>query len=244
MPRRLLPAAFAERRLSRLLQEDRILDGPFRGMRFSWKHWDPHFALPLAKFLGTYELELQSLVSQLVKMSFGTVVDIGAAEGYYAIGFALRCSATKVIAYEELSGGRDMIVQLAEANGVTPLVDIRGRCEIEDLNGVLEGVDRCLVMVDVEGYEAVLLDPSVVPGLRQAHVLVETHDCYAPGVTRSLQERFHATHEIEVIESRSRQVTDARIISPWLRFYAKYNVGGWMGERLYPVTWLFLRPRR
>jgi hypothetical protein len=212
-------------------------------MRFSWKQWDPHFSLPLAKFLGSYELEIQPLVDQLVQMSFAHVVDIGAAEGYYAIGFALRCPETKVIAYEQLSGGREMILQLAEANDVAARVDIRGRCEIEDLNGALAGVGRCLVVVDIEGYEAVLLDPSVVPGLRQAHVIVEAHDCYAPGVTRSIQERFHATHEIEVIQSRSRHATDARIISPWLRYYAKYNVGGWMGERLYPVTWLFLRPR-
>jgi hypothetical protein len=243
MPLSLRPKAFAERRLSRLRREDRILAGPFQGMRFSWKQWDPHFSVPLAKFLGTYELELQPLVNQLVRMSFEKVVDVGAADGYYAIGFAVRCPAAHVIAYEQLPGGRDLIFQLAAANGVSPRIDIRGRCEIGDLNGALTGLDRCLVMVDVEGYEAILLDPSVVPGLRRAHVLVEAHDCYAPGVTRSIQERFQATHDIEMIESRSRHVTDARIVSPWLRYYAKYNVGGWMAERLHQVTWLFLRPR-
>jgi hypothetical protein len=241
-PLTLRPAAFAARHLDRLHRDDRILAGPFRGMHFSWESWDPHFALPLAKFLGTYEMELHSLLERLVRQPFDRMVDVGAAEGFYAVGFALRCPSLQIVAYEQLPKGRALIRQLATANGVADRVDARGQCDIDTLRDALEGASRPLVIMDIEGGEGALLNPAEVPALARSAILVETHDCYAPGVSAAIRERFASTHSTEVIESRSRDVSDARVISSWLRVYARYNVSGWMGERLYPVTWLHLTP--
>ena len=53
-----------------------------------------------------------------------------------------------------------------------------------------------------------LLDPVRVPSLRRALILVETHEGMVDGVEGHLQERFAATHDIEVIRSRARTRDD------------------------------------
>src|SRR5438105_426555 len=72
------------------LRELTVLDGPFRGLRYPSAS-SLHSGL-LPKLLGTYEAELHGPIEHLLKSrTYGAVVDVGAAEGYYAVGFALRC---------------------------------------------------------------------------------------------------------------------------------------------------------
>jgi hypothetical protein len=242
-PSALHPGAFAERYLRRLQRDDRIAAGPFAGMRFTWDPWDPYFSLPLAKFLGTYELELHPVIERIAAVRFDLIVDVGAAEGYYAIGLARRCRSARVLAFEELAAGREVMARLAETNGVADRLEVAARCEPSDLNDALIRARNVLVLMDVEGYEQVLLDPEAVPGLRRARILFEAHDCYVPGVGEEICRRFEATHDIEAISYRARTLDDMHTVGPWLKLYAKYNLTGWLGERLYPVTWFYLEPR-
>ena len=241
-PRFLHPPAVAERMLRRMRQSDRVLAGPFSGMRFSWEAWDANFTLPIPKFLGTYELELHGVFERVIASRPERIIDIGAAEGYYAVGFALRVPGADIVAFEELEGGRKMTARLAELNGVAGRVRALGRCDPDDLANVMQTGDRTFVLTDVEGFERTLLDPDAIPALRRASILVEAHDCYSPGVREELVRRFSKTHRIERIESRVPSVADIRCIGFLRKHYIKYNALGWMGERLYPLTWLFMEP--
>src|SRR6187455_778364 len=74
-----------------------VQGGPFQGMRYIERtQWE---CLP-AKLLGIYERELHAIVEDLVARAYDTVINVGSAEGYYAVGFARRCPAASVIAYE------------------------------------------------------------------------------------------------------------------------------------------------
>ena len=53
--------------------------------------------------------------------------------------------------------------------------------------------------MDVEGAERELLDPSVVPSLRRAIILVEAHPFIVPGILNTLQARFAETHVLQLI---------------------------------------------
>ena len=63
---------------------------------------------------------------------------------------------------------------------------------------------RVLVVCDIEGAEKEILDPSLIPSLAVAEILVETHESKAPGIKQLLRERFSATHTIELYENRKR----------------------------------------
>ena len=52
---------------------------------------------------------------------------------------------------------------------------------------------------DIEGFEDLLLDPIKSPNLKNADILVESHDFYIPNLTDSLISRFYLTHKMRII---------------------------------------------
>ena len=54
------------------------------------------------KILGTLEKELRSIIDILSQKEFDMIVNIGAGEGYYAVGLALRNPRVRIIAYERV----------------------------------------------------------------------------------------------------------------------------------------------
>ena len=65
-----------------------VLSGPFHGMRYV-DHSVGSSLFP--KLIGTYEKELRYwLEAQFTESNLTTIVNIGAGEGYYAVGAALR----------------------------------------------------------------------------------------------------------------------------------------------------------
>ena len=179
----------------------RVQAGPFAGMAY------PRSAVGraeqlVAKLLGAYESELHGAIGRLAGEDWDQIADIGAADGYYAVGLALRCPGAEVIAWEMNPLPARVCGELARANGVGDRVDVRGECRLEDLQGLPGG--RTLVFSDCEGAEDQLLDPERVPTLRSSALVVELHESLAPGVEARVHERFAPTHDIEtlVVERR------------------------------------------
>jgi hypothetical protein len=236
------PPAIAERLRGRWAQSDLVKAGPFAGMRFTWHDWNPDFSAPFPKIMGTYELELHPIVEKIVALAPRRIVEVGAADGYYAIGFARRIPSTEIIAFEALPSGRELLTTLASANHVLDRIQVRGRCEIDDLRDTLSGDD--VLMLDVEGYEHTLLDLGAIPTLATTTILVESHDFHVTGMTELLRSRFRDSHRITTITSRKRNLADLGSVSWLVKSYCKYNLLGWVNERVGALTtWLFLEPK-
>jgi len=90
----------------------KVLGGPFAGMQYFANTTAQH-ALGVRALLGSYESELHDIVQQLINQEWDTIVDIGAAEGYYAVGFARACPKAKVIAFEGEEDARRVLSELA-----------------------------------------------------------------------------------------------------------------------------------
>jgi hypothetical protein len=205
----------------------------------------------LPKLLGTYERELAYLIEQVCANPPGLIVDLGAAEGYYAVGLALRNSHARVIAFEQDIAGREALRKMARLNGVADQVEIRGRCEAADLQLCLSSwsaevahvPDRVpFVICDVEGDERLLLDLATVPSLETANVLVEIHEFIRPGITEELRARFAPTHSIECIwqSARSRGEFPFSSAGTWLLpgSYLDAALSEWRPVRM---CWLWMK---
>ena len=81
----------------------RVRSGPFAGMRYVDTSVGSCF---IPKLLGTYECELASKVEWICRQQPKLIIDIGAAEGYYAIGLAIRMPNARVVAFEQDRQGR------------------------------------------------------------------------------------------------------------------------------------------
>lgn len=213
-----------------------VQTGPFTGLKLSpevcWGDGDT-----ASKLLGLYEDELHGNIRRILVDGTDLVVNIGAAEGYYACGMALRLGC-RVVAIDSMSRAREITEQTAELNGLT--IAVRDAVNTAELNSILTGHKRAVVIMDCEGAEQQLLDPAQAPELLTARILVESHDCFVPDVTRELVARFEPTHHCTVIQARGK--------NPWLfKQLDKY----WDLEKLILVNecrpetaqWIWMEPK-
>jgi hypothetical protein len=187
-----------------------VSDGPFGGLRYAG--WHGHGSAIYAKLLGTYEAELHPFVECVVSARPELVVDVGCAEGYYAIGLARRLPSAKIVAADSSERARQMCSEMARANAVTDRVEIMGVLHREGLLK-LAAVPRGWLICDCEGGEVDLLDNQVLNKLSSWFLLVELHEYLVPGVEDRLIGLASCTHNVEVIDS----VDDYRRARKWPR---------------------------
>jgi methylase of polypeptide subunit release factors len=71
------------------------------------------------KFLGTYEQELHSVVERAIWLDPTYVLNIGCAEGFYAVGLAMRLKSVQVFAADADPKALSAPMKSAELNGVS-----------------------------------------------------------------------------------------------------------------------------
>ena len=198
----------------------------------------------LPKLIGSYERELTASVEAICEATPELIVDIGAAEGYYAVGLARRVPTARVLAFETEEKGRHLLSEMARLNGVDARVEIRGKCEPTDLQKALAEIRHPVVICDTEGYEDHLIDPLAVPALRRAVILLEMHDFVQRGLTQKIQARFASTHQVEHIQEELRH----RREFPWNSWSFNllphsYFLDRTLSERRPErMSWLWMRP--
>ena len=131
---------------------------------------------------------------------YPTVLNIGCAEGYYAVDMARRMPATRVLAHDLNPKAQQVCQELAQKNQVSDRVTVGGLFSPEDF--ALYANQRVLLMCDIEGAERELLNPQVSPALKDMDmdIIVESHECLIPGITQLLIDRFKDTHQITLVQ--------------------------------------------
>lgn len=169
--------------------------GPFAGTQLpretSWTDGDL-----LPKLLGCYEAELHPVITEFVAGAPDLIINIGAAEGYYAIGLARLLPEAFVHAFDTSPDAQELCRTAAALNDVSRRVSVAGTCSLDLLNALLPRGRAPLIVCDCNGHEVTLIDPSRVPVLRNATMIVECHDFVDPRATSILVERLQATHDM------------------------------------------------
>ena len=186
----------------------RILGGPFAGMEYV-SHATEGALVP--RLLGTYESELHPHLRAMMAGGVDCVVDVGCAEGYYAVGLARMAPEVTVYAYDIDEKARRACADLAAKNGVADRVIVGGEFAPDGFEAFAGR--RALVMVDAEGAEVDILQPALSPSLAGMNVIVETHDLYRANAMATIVERFRPTHDILRVDQQPK----AFDMPPWLK---------------------------
>lgn len=212
-----------------------VMSGPLQGLDFL-----AHSAegCHIAKLLGCYEQPLQPYLEQAVQANYATLINIGCAEGYYAVGLARRLPETRVFAYDLNPKAQEGCRELAEKNGVGQRVTIGALFRCQDFAAYAG--ERTLVLCDIEGGEEELLQPEAAPALAGMDLIVESHECLRPGITNLLCSRFASSHDITLVEDNGqRQLFNS---PAWFNNLAHLDqllaVWEWRGG---PTPWLVMR---
>ena len=194
----------------------------------------------IPKLLGCYEQPLQPYIEAAIQENYPLILNIGCAEGYYAVGLARRMPNTQVLAFDLDPKARAVCAALAAKNGVSARVTVGALFKPEDFAAYAG--QKVLVLCDIEGAERDLLDPAVSPALAGMDVIVESHECLIPGITQRLLNRFAATHEIAVVESDGQRELPAA--PAWFNHLAHLDqllaVWEW---RSGPTPWLVMKTK-
>jgi len=164
-------------RLSRELG-DTVKYGPFKGVLLSSESWWSG-ADRGVMLLGMYEQEVL-LALESADRKFQVLVDVGAADGYYALGCLKAGWVSHAYCYEMSAAGREAIARNAARNGLTDHVTILAEATpgfFDDLVADF-GIDPAstLLIMDVEGAEQSLLSGRGLESLHNSFSIIELHE--------------------------------------------------------------------
>jgi hypothetical protein len=175
-----------------------VANGPFSGMKYPVAESVCSELIP--KLLGSYESELREVVKDILAKDYTEIVDIGCAEGYYAVGLGIRFPKATIYAFDTDANARALCLEMARLNGVDERLKLGEFCDESKMLSLALG-RKALIISDCEGYEKVLFTTKVVSFLAKHDVLIETHDCRDIEISDLMRERFSITHNILAIDS-------------------------------------------
>lgn len=219
----------------RAKQGNTVFAGPFAGMTYL----ESAEGALLPRLIGCYEAELHPTLQEMSRAGYRNIIDIGCAEGYYAVGLARLLPACRVYAHDISEAAQHACRALAAVNGVADRVEVGGIFDGHQLARHI--AEKTLVVCDTEGAEEQILDPAQFPAFAEVDLIVEVHECFKPGLVATLSERFAATHDIEWIWQ---SLNADRQLPEWLRGLSHLDqiLCSWEW-RAGPTPWAVMRSR-
>ena len=146
-------------------------------------------------------MEIQYQIEDIATKNYSEIIDIGCAEGYYAIGMALKCKSAKIYAFDINEKARQLCKEMAVLNNVDKRVIVKSEFTAEKLKN-FEFSERGLIICDCEGYEKLLFNESNISNLKNCDLIIETHDLIDIEITTYLKKLIKDTHNIVSIYSK------------------------------------------
>ena len=133
-----------------------VQTGPFAGLKLAdvqtWGHEEIG-----SQLLGIYERELRPVLLELASRRPTLVINVGCAEGYYAVGLARLIPTARVHAFDIDERAQNVCRTNAALNGASDRIVVEGICSPQRLREISAGHTNILVVVDCEGAEKELL---------------------------------------------------------------------------------------
>ena len=194
-------------KLQKLFRDLTVRTGFMKGLKYP--DFSSYGSSIFPKLSGTYENELIDVFYHLEGNKYSCVVDVGCAEGFYAVGLALRFKEAKVYAFDISETAQQLCKDMAVLNNVFDRVKVMKECTVENLSTLVHG-QRALIICDCEGYERHLFVNDTIALLINSDLIIELHPMYEKDVKEYLYNLFSDTHIIEYTASYddSRKIFD------------------------------------
>lgn len=157
-----------------------------------------------AKILGIYEQQVLDTFSK--RNRFRTLVNLGAADGYYGFGLILAKKCENVIFFESSHESRLDIEKMNKKYNFP--IEILGEATTEKISAVIENLpmEDVVFLVDIEGGEFEIFDTNLIDQISGSTVILEIHDFLNPNFDKSeLERKFSEKFAIDKIYNNSRK---------------------------------------
>ena len=175
-----------------------VLSGAFEGMRYH--SFQSYGSVIIPKIVGSYEDELLPIFKKLFTKNYSEIIDIGTAEGYYAIGLSLKFPTAKVFGYEVNEQAKILCHNNAEENNMASRLQLCSFLDAEQLSRFVF-TQKGLIICDCEGYEKQLFTSASAKNLHQCDLIIELHDCNDNSISKTILPLFNQTHKLTLVKS-------------------------------------------
>lgn len=196
--------------ISRQLDErfgSEVKYGPFRGLKLSKATWWGTTDRA-GMLLGLYEQEVLSALANVPARYRRSFIELGAADGYYAVGVLVNDLFEHSYCFEISERGQQAIAANAALNGLSSRIQIHGIAEADFHTALPESaIENSVLLIDIEGAEFDILTAKTFERFANSVIIVELHDHFFADATQRL-ERFRSmfvnTFRIDELTTTSR----------------------------------------
>ena len=196
-----------------------VIHGPYKGMFFSENnHWGIGDLGP--KIIGLYEFEVQNKLLDLVNnFKIENFVNIGAAEGYHAIGIAKKTKVQNFVLYEIDKKGQEILKDNILNNELKKNIEIENEANLNSIYELNKKFDfsKTLFLVDIEGSELNLFNDEILGLLKNSFLIIENHKFLLSEAKQNkyqeLINKFNDNFSMEIIRNTGRNVSQINEIS-------------------------------
>lgn len=189
-----------------------VSQGLFKGLQLNRNTWWGKSDLG-AQCLGLYEKEILDLIS--AHEPFDTFLDIGAADGYYAVGMLHSKMAKNAICFEISEVGQRAIKENWMINNSPGQLTVYGEANKQSITSIASTLPlNSLALVDIEGFEFSLLTQDVIPLLKKVTMIIEIHNWVDDFPTKysSLLRELDKSFEIDIIKPSARNTQNIELL--------------------------------
>ena len=202
---------FEDADIAKLLSPDKkVIGGIFKGL--TYPDYQSSGSSLFTKIIGSYEDELDPFFGNISLNKYSEIIDIGCAEGYYAVGLSMLHPLSKIYAFDIDSIALDRCKKMAEVNDVFDRINFGAKCDKSTLKQ-FQFTGRGLIICDCEGYEAELFDAETASVLKNSDLVIELHDNVVPKIKSQIENAFSKTHKIAYIESKLKSIKQYPVLS-------------------------------
>ena len=181
-----------------------VQQGPFKGMVINedqfWGQGDRS-----SKILGLYEKEIQDLIVSIQKdKNYSTFVDIGGADGFFAIGSLVNNLFEKCEVFEISKKGRISIQKNSKQNNVYDSIKIHDKASKRSLIKI-DNINNSLILCDIEGDEYELFDEKLINEIYPSDIIIEIHKDKENSLV-NFEKRFTKKYSITKITQEPRSL--------------------------------------
>lgn len=181
-----------------------VQQGPFKGMVINedqfWGQGDRS-----SKILGLYEKEIQDLIVSIQKdKNYSTFVDIGGADGFFAIGSLVNNLFEKCEVFEISKRGRISIQKNSKQNNVYDSIKIHDKASKRSLIKI-DNINNSLILCDIEGGEYELFDEKLINEIHPSDIIIEIHKDKENSLV-NFEKRFTKSYSLTKITQEPRSL--------------------------------------
>ena len=148
--------------------------GLFKGMQLDEAPWWGSYDMN-SKLLGVYELSVQQRIESAAGKGDFQFIDIGAADGFFAVGVAFAGIAKSVSAFDIDPKAQEKLKENFLRNGCGHIASIHGEATAVELRNLICQNSKSIVLIDIEGAEYEFLDEEMLYVLKDCLIICELH---------------------------------------------------------------------